>query len=95
MNKDIKQHLLNSNTWIRGFFMLLYILVYCVVKVVVAAVVVFQFGSLLVSGDLNPRLLAFGQTLSLYTYQIMQYITYNNEYKPFPLNPWPKETDQP
>jgi hypothetical protein len=95
MNNNLKQHLFNSNTWLRGFFMLLYVLIYCVVKVVVGAVVLFQFGTLLVTGDLNPRLLAFGQTLSLYTYQIMQYITYNNDYKPFPLNPWPKETDNP
>jgi len=85
----MKQHLLAKSTWIRGFFMLIYAFLYGVARIVITAVVLFQFGAMLLTGHLNERLLSFGQSLSLYSYQIIRYMTYNTEEKPFPLGPWP------
>jgi hypothetical protein len=89
----MKQHLLAKATWIRGFFMLIYAFLYGVARIVITAVVLFQFGAMLLTGQVNERLLRFGQSLSLYTYQIIRYLTYNSEEKPFPLSPWPGGTE--
>ena len=73
--------------------MVVYVLLCWVARVVLAAVVLFQFGTMLLTGRVNERLLAFGQSLSMYNYQIIRYLTYNSEEKPFPLNPWPDSSE--
>jgi len=89
---DIKANLLRASTWTRGFFMLVYAIIFSIVKFVIGAVVIFQFGSMLLTGQVNERLLTFAQSLSVYTYQIICFLTYVQEEKPFPLSPWPKAT---
>lgn len=90
---NVKENMLRGETWLRGFFMVVYALIFTVAKIVIAAVVIFQFGSMLLSGKLNDRLLFFGQSLSIYTYQILRYLTYNQDEKPFPLSKWPEPVD--
>ncbi len=91
----MKEHLLAKATWIRGFFMLIYAALYYVANIVLLVMVLFQFGSLLLTGQINKRLLGFGQGLSMYIYQIIRYLTYNTEEKPFPLSSWPSSTEIP
>ena len=52
--------------------------------------VVFQFIHVLVSGRTQPRVLAFGQALSTFFYQIAGYLTFNSEERPWPFAPWPE-----
>jgi hypothetical protein len=79
-------------TWIRGLFILLFAAIYGVAEVVVTAVVAFQFFYTLVTGGSNRQLRDFGQNLSTFIYQILLFLTYNSEDKPYPFGPWP---DQP
>jgi hypothetical protein len=53
------------------------------------AVVVIQFGFVLITGDRNQKLLDFGASLSKFIYQILQFVTFNSEDKPFPFSDWP------
>jgi hypothetical protein len=89
----VKENFFAKATWTRGFFMLVYATLFWVARIVIAVVVLFQFGSMLITGKINERLLGFGQSLSLYMYQIMRYLTYNTEEKPFPLSPWPQGSE--
>jgi hypothetical protein len=93
--KEVKQNILTASTWGRGLVMVLYAILFSITKLVLAAVVLFQFGSMLLTGRLNEALLGLGHSLSLYTYQIFLYLTYNSDTKPFPLSPWPKSSDRP
>jgi hypothetical protein len=61
--------------------------------VVTAAVVVLQFLFTVFSGETNANLRQFGASLSRYTYQLMLYLTYNTDDKPFPFGPWPSEAE--
>jgi hypothetical protein len=90
MGGTLKENLKEKNTWLRGFYMLLFILFIGVAKVVLLAVVVFQFLSQLLTGRTNQRLLKLGQNLSTYSYQILVFLTYNSEYRPYPFGAWPK-----
>ncbi len=87
-------------TWIRALYVILFTLIYSVTEIVIVAVVVVQFGFVLISGDRNQKLLDFGASLSKFIYQILQYVTFNSEDMPFPFSDWPSangevETDVP
>ena len=90
----IMENLSKGQTWVRGLFMLLFLLIYGVTEVLVSAVVVLQFFFVLFSGEQNVRLREFGSSLSAYVYQIMSYWTYNSEEKPFPFGEWPGPADE-
>jgi len=88
--KDFKTHVKSQSTWIRLFFMLVVTLLYGVSRVVVGAVVVVQFFWVLFTGETNKNLEGLGQSLATYTYQIIRYLTFNTEERPFPFDAdWP------
>lgn len=85
-----KQHVKARSTWLRLFFMLVVVVLYGVSRVVIGAVVVLQFFWLLFTGGTNVRLQQLGQALATYTYQIILYLTFNTEQRPFPFDAdWP------
>ena len=75
--------------WKRGLYMLLFAFLIGVAKFVTFSVVVLQFFLVLVNGAPNNQLLAFGMSLSSYTYQIMLFLTFNSETQPYPFSEWP------
>jgi len=87
--KTWTDHLLFGPTWVRGFFMILFVAILMVARMVILAIMVFQFGSLLLHGSLNARLLVLGESFSSYSYQMVRYLTFNIEEKPFPFSDWP------
>ena len=90
MSDDVKDNLKNQSTWMRGLYMLLYLIFSRIAEIVLAVVVLFQFLLKLFTGETNDRLLKLGQGLSTYLYQMFQYLTFNSEYKPYPFGAWPK-----
>ncbi len=90
MTSDIKENIKKQSTWLRGLYMLIFVLFYSIAEVVLFAVVVFQFFLTLFTGKTNPRLLKLGQSLATYIYQIIQYLTFNSDYQAYPFGAWPK-----
>ena len=95
MNHDVKDNLKSQSTWIRGLYMLLFILFSRIAEIVLAAVILFQFLLKLFTGETNDRLLKLGQGLSTYLYQVFQYLSFNTEYQPYPFGAWPKGEPKP
>ena len=89
MSSELKQNLSAKQTWLRGVFILIFAVIYSVAEIVMWFVVLFQFIATLFAGKTNDRLLTFGAQLSTFIYQILQYITYNSDERPFPFAPWP------
>jgi len=90
MSNEIKENIKQQSTWIRALYMLLFALFYSVAEIVLFAVVVVQFFFKLFTGQTNPRLLMLGQSIATYIYQIIQFLTFNSDYQPYPFGPWPK-----
>jgi hypothetical protein len=90
-DQNEEQHYKNRSVWLRGLFMLIFLFFMGVTKFVTVVVVGFQFLVILFTAEKNNNLLKFGKSLSLYEYQVMLYLTYNSEFKPFPMGDWPKE----
>lgn len=89
MTNRLTENIKEQSTWIRGFFMLVFMVIYGVSKAVLIAVVVFQFISRLLTRQTNTRLQVFSRALAAYLYQIALYLTYNSEEQPFPFGEWP------
>lgn len=82
-------HYKDKALWIRGLLMLMFVAIYNVAAVLIGATAILQFAWKLVTGETNERLTSFGEDLSRYFYQILRFLTFNTEDKPFPFNEWP------
>ena len=93
---DFEEHIKSKTTWLRLLFMIIFVFLYGLSRVVVLAVVVLQFFWVLFTGETNEKLRAFGQSLATYTYQLVRYLTYNSDSRPFPFDDdWPSPVAPP
>jgi len=88
---ELKNNIKNSSVWKRLLFMILFSILYSTAEVVLAVVVLYQFLSLLITGNKNEKVLSFGAQISTYAYQVFSYLTFNTEDKPFPMSDWPSD----
>ena len=89
MNENSDTTSIKRNIWIRGLFMLLFVLAYHVTGTVMFIVTFIQFVMMLLSDTPNPRLVTFGRSLGRYFQQIADFLTFATEEMPFPFNEWP------
>lgn len=87
-SQEIKGNLSNVNQWMRVAYMLLFGFILYFVMMVMWVVVVIQAIFVLVTGKTNDYLVPFSKDLSHYISQIVMFLTYNQEAKPFPFSPW-------
>ena len=87
---SLQSNLGRGTTWQRGLFMLLFVLLYGVADFVLKVIVLFQFGSMLLSGRTNRQLAAFSGSLAQYIFQVIVFLTYRSEARPYPFSPWPE-----
>lgn len=86
----IEENVKSRSTWLRLLFMIAFGFLYGVSRLVVFAVVALQFFWLLFTGSPNPRLTAAGQSLATYTYQLVCFLTFCSDVRPFPFDDdWP------
>ena len=90
MSNDVKQNLKSQSTWKRGLYMLIYAVFYTIADIVLFAVIIFQFLLKLFTGETNERLRKLGQGLCSYIYQVLQFLSFNSDYQPYPFGAWPK-----
>lgn len=85
----IKENIKSQDTWLRLLFMVIYGAILWITTVVLGFVVVFQFLTVLFTRETQKNLLEFGASLAEYLRQIVAYLTFNSEDKPFPFGDWP------
>ena len=86
---DIKENAKNVDVWTRGLFILIYGVIFYFLFGLIWLVVIFQFFMKLITTELNKPLLDFSDSLNRYVSQILLYITFKSEERPFPFSPWP------
>ena len=85
----IAEHLTSRASWLRLLYMVLFVALWSITRLVVLAVVILQVLFLLFSGGRNERLAGFGESLAVYSYQLVAYLTFASEEQPFPFSDWP------
>jgi len=89
----LKRNLSDENTWLRLLFMILFAVLLGLSDLVLFAVVLLQFGFVLFGGERNRELLEFGARLARFRYQVVRFLTYNDDARPWPFSPWPAEPE--
>lgn len=88
-NNTLKENLTSGTHWLRLLYMLLFAVILYVAGLVMGVIVVLQFLFALIGGAPNGNLQQFGDSLALYIYRILQFLTYSRNDKPFPFSDWP------
>lgn len=90
MKEEIKTNLKNTNTWLRLLFMVLFSAFYFLAIFLFGALLTFQILVALITGSPNERIRPFHGQLARYIYQVLRYVSYGTEEKPFPFADWPE-----
>lgn len=90
--QEFKANIKRSESWLRGLFVLFFALIFQIVEVVIIAITVFQFASTIITRQRFTSLDQFSQGLAQYTKNLILYLTYQTEQKPFPFRDWKEET---
>ena len=86
----IEENIRSRSTWLRLLFMFAYYVIGTVATAVLSVVVILAFVWVLLTGEKNGQLQQAGQAIAAYFYEIIRYLTFNTEDKPFPFgNDWP------
>ena len=89
MNNEITSNLKSSKHWLRLFFMLIFAAFLQLASFVMWILVIAQFIFSLLTGEDNIKLRNFGNSLSVYIFNTLKFLSYNSEEKPFPFSDWP------
>ncbi len=93
-NGRIEKNLKSRTTWLRLLFMCIYGLLASLASMVAGVVVVLGFLMVLFTGEVNRELRQLGQGIASYLFQIIRYLTFNTDEKPFPFGlAWPTEEE--
>lgn len=94
-NQQLKSNLTSGKHWIRLLFMLLFAAILQLASLVMWVVVAAQFLFSLITGEDNKLLRNFGHSLSTYIYDVLKFLCYSREEKPFPFSDWPETPVEP
>lgn len=81
----------DKSTWLRVLFVALFWAVFHLTQLVLFAVAVGQCLFKLTTGNPNTQLSKLGHNLSQYVQEILAYVTFNSDKRPFPFNDFPKD----
>jgi hypothetical protein len=88
MDEQINENLKKLSTWKRIFFMLVFAAIGGMVRMLLWAVILLQIVSVLLTGNVNNNILGFGRSLSIYTYHILLFLSFNTDVLPYPFAAW-------
>ncbi len=86
---DIPENVKNRSVWLRGLFIIIFGAVLYLVCAVTFFLVVFQFITKVATGGVNSRLSGFSAGLVRYIEQLLRYMTFLSDTRPFPFDDWP------
>lgn len=86
----IEDNIKSRNTWLRLLFMLVFSVLLWLAGIVGTVIVILGFLWVLFTGEVNRDLREIGQSVASYVYEIVRYLTFNTDEKPFPFGGrWP------
>lgn len=83
-----KDNIKTPSSWTRIFYIILFVIVMKVLRWIIFGITLFQFIHNLISGYPNQRCKNFSSGLAKYIHNIVLYLNYNTNEKPYPFNKW-------
>lgn len=89
MSDSIVENLKEPSRWLRIAYMIALAIALEVASIVLTLITIAQALFSLFTGKDNVNLRALAKDLGIYVLQIIEFLTYNSELKPFPFSPYP------
>jgi len=89
MENTVEARTSSRQVWLRGLFMLLFVVGLGASQAILNLVALLQFGWLLFTGGANRQLAQFGKSLAKWMAEAARFQSAASEDKPFPWAPWP------
>ena len=87
--EEIKENVFKQGKWLRLHFVLLFLFIYTWAYVVLWLVAILQFLFNLFTNSPNSNLSKLGAGFRVYMVQIINFVTYQEQEKPFPFSEFP------
>ena len=87
---NIIDNLKQPSVWVRIILMLAFAVVLYPVFLVLLVLMIAQMVFVIITGESNANLRSLGIALSAYIFQIVQFMSYVTDVKPFPFSDFPK-----
>ena len=82
----MEDNLKSKSTWMRLIFMIVFAAIANLTLVIAGFIVVIGFLFVLFTGDVNEKVKQAGAVVSSYLAEIIRYLTFNTDTKPFPFD---------
>ncbi len=89
MDEKLISNLKSESRWLRLVFMVVFGMAAYLAGLLVVWIGVIQAIHGFIMNEPNKRLLTFSASLNRFIYQIVRFVTYNSEVKPYPFSDWP------
>jgi hypothetical protein len=86
---ELKRHVSDKDTWMRFLFLVIFWAAFYIVATLTFAISLFQFLAKLFGGHNFPGLAEFGDNLASYQGQLVRFLTFSSDERPFPFAPFP------
>ncbi len=83
-----------KGVWMRGLFMIIFLILMNVAATVLAVIAIVQFFWLLFKSERNEGLTSFGFSLGKWFRDVARFQSADTDVKPFPWAEWPSEDDR-
>ncbi len=99
--EQIKANMLSMTFWTRVLFMLIFVLVLWALSLALMVICIVQTVIVLITSEINEQLQKLGAVAAVYLGQIVSFMVFATEDKPFPFSPFPenggggKSSDEP
>ena len=80
----------NKDILMRALYMVLFAILHTFTRPIIILIAILQYLHVIVKNDKHPLMLQFGHSISQYVYEIVSFLTFNTEEKPFPFGKWPQ-----
>jgi hypothetical protein len=91
----IKENASRTDTWIRALFMVIYGVIFYILCGIIGLLVLIQFIAKVITGKLIDDLSEFSPRLTDYALQILIFLTFQSDNKPWPFTSTPAIDDGP
>lgn len=81
----VEENLKSRDTWYRFVFMLVYAVILSITSMVATAIIVLGFLIVLFTGERNDQLRRAGASVANYIRDVLRFLSYNTDEKPFPF----------
>jgi|AGBJ01.1.fsa_nt_gi hypothetical protein len=76
--------------WIRALYTILYLIIGRFISMILFVIVITQYIYTWLTGEPNEKILHFTEGLAEYTKQLVAYVGFNTDEKPWPVGDWPE-----